>query len=265
MSAMLTASVLLTASACGGDAAGPTTTVAPPPTTSPLATTTVIDPTTTTVTPSTTGTEADTTTTSSRETTTSTTLAGRPIDFGPAPGDRLMVIGVHHDDFLNLRAGPGPDLPILDRIPPTFTALVAKGNTRQLTSSLWIEVDYKDTAGWVHMSFIGYEGGVTDDTSRVVAELGEYPVESTMTDLAELVAGLYTSTDESGSHVVRVTPVTTGDLAEVTYDVIGLADDAIRGVRIHVFAEQSDGRFGLESVEVTTICGRGVDADSACV
>jgi hypothetical protein len=175
-----------------------------------------------------------------------------------------MVIGVRHDDVLNLRAGPGVGSPIVARIPPTYAALVAEGNTRNLPNSFWIEVDYEGTRGWVNMSYVGYEGVVDDQTSTVVAELGEIPVESTMTALGEVVAAVFAST-EPESDIVQVTPVTIGDLAEVTYDVIGLGDDAVRGSRLHIFAEEVSGGFSLKSVESTSICGRGVDADDLCV
>ena len=251
--------------ACGGDTASTTTTA--PPTTS---TTTTSLPTTTTGPPTTTTTTQPTTTTSSPEattttvaTTTATTFPGTPIEFGPAEGDTLMVIGVRYDDVLNLRAAPGASQQILDEIPPTFNDLIARGNTRDLDRSFWIEVDYEGTTGWVHMSFIGYEGEVTDQTSTVVDRLGERPVETSMTDLGEVVAPVFAS-EEPESDIVQVTPVTSGDLTEVTYDVIGLGDDAVRGVRLHIFAEESGGSFTLRSVEMTTICGRGVD-NGLCV
>lgn len=176
-----------------------------------------------------------------------------------------MVIGVRHDDVLNLRAAPGTNQTIRDEIPPTFTELVARGNTRQLPSSLWIEVSYENTTGWVSLRFVGYEGDTTDETARVISELDETPVESTMTALGELVAEQFASQEEPESDIVQVIPVTTGDLAEVTYDVVGLGDDAVRGVRVHIFAEPVNGGFSLNSVEVTVICGRGVDGSGACI
>ena len=176
-----------------------------------------------------------------------------------------MVIGVRHDDVLNLRAGPGTNQSILEEIPPTFTDLLARGNTRQLPSSMWVEVSYENANGWVSLRFVGYEGDTTDETARVVSELGETPVESTMTALGELVAEQFASQDDPESDIVQVTPVTTGDLVEVTYDVVGLGDDAVRGVRVHIFAEPGNSGFSLKSVEVTAICGRGVDGDGVCV
>lgn len=253
---------MLAVAACGsGDGAGGSTTTSTPETTTTseaeTTTTTAALETTTTVAATTTSTGASTTTTA--PTASTTTLAGRPIDFGPAAGDVLMVIGVRHDDVLNLRAGPGANQSIRDEIPPTFDDLVAKGNTRELPSSFWIQVDYEGTSGWVHMGYVGYGGDTTDETSWIVGELGKTPTARSMTALAELIAGQYASDDEPESDIVQVTPVTEGDLAEVTYDVIGLADDALRGFRLHVFAEEGSGGFTLKSLEVTTICGRGVD------
>jgi hypothetical protein len=175
-----------------------------------------------------------------------------------------MVIGVRHDDVLNLRAGPGATHPIRDRIPPTYTHLVALGNTWQAPSSIWIEVDHDGTVGWVNVSYLGYEGDVVDETANVIADLGETPTAGTMPALGALVANLYTS-GEPESDVVQVTEATSGDLSEVTYDVVGLGDDSVRGARLHVFAERGSGGFTLKSVEMTIICGRGVDADARCV
>jgi hypothetical protein len=244
--------------ACGSDTGEPTTTtVAPTTTITPSPTTTNAPMTTTTTAPQ------PTTTTAPGPTT--TTLAGEPIDFGPAAGDILMVVGVRHDDVLNLRAGPGTGQPIIDEIPPTYTELEAQGNTRDLSPGFWIEVDYEGTTGWVNLRYVAYEGVVTDETSTVVAELGERPVEPTMIDLAELVASVFASEADPESAIVQVTPVSTGDLAEVTFDVVGIGDDSVLGSRLHVFAEKVAGGFSLRSVEVTTLCGRGVTDDGLCV
>ena len=253
----------LTAAACGNDAGEATTTSTLTSTTTSLAPTTTAAPTTTTTAGPATTTTVEVTTTTAAPSPTTTTLAGNPIDFGPADGDVLMVIGVRHDDVLNLRAGPGANQPIRDEIPPTFDDLVAEGNTRELPSSLWVEVDYEGTTGWVHMAYIAFEGDTYDDTAQIISDMGERPTESSMTALGELIAEHYTS-DAPQSDIVQVTPVTSGDLSEVTYDVVGFGDDAVRGVRLHVFAEEGGGEFSLRTIEVTLLCGRGVD-DGACV
>jgi hypothetical protein len=245
--ALLVAIALLTA-ACGADVAESTTTAAPSTTT-----TTVEATTTTTV-------EATTTTSAA----TITTLAGEPIEFGPAADDIVMVIGVAYDDVLNLRAAPGANQPISDEIPATFADLVAQGTTCDLSPGFWIEVDYEGTPGWVNLAYIAYEGTVTDETANVIDQLGERPVESTMTDLAEVVASVFASDEEPESDIVQVTEVAEGDLIEVTYDIVGLADDSVRGLRLHIFAEETSSGFTLRTVEVTPLCGRGV-SDGLCV
>lgn len=248
--------------ACGTETGGASTTPEPPVTTTVAPSTTTVAPSTTTLAPSTTTTALDSTTSSSSAT--SSTLAGSPIEFGPAEDDVLMVIGVAHDDVLNLRAGPGVGAGSLDGIPPTYDELVALGNTRELPQSFWIEVDYDRAEGWVNLSFVGYQGSVSDETAHVVATMGGYPTNSAMTGLAEEVAGVFAEGTAIRSSVVQVTPVSEGDLVEVTYDVIGLEDDSIRGVRLHIFAEEVTSGVRLRNVEATVICGRGVDGE-VCV
>ena len=257
------ATLSLVVAACGGASGTASTTTSMTDTTTsvPSTTTTSQAPTTTTLAPTTSVAPATTTTASEAV---STTLAGEPTFLGPSEGDVLMVVGVRYDDVLNLRAGPGASQQIVGRIPPTYEDLVALGNTRQLPSSFWTEVDYDGTDGWVHMGYLAYHGGVTtDETARLINELGKTPTASTMTALGEMITGLYVSEDVE-SDVVQVTEVSSGDLAEVTYDVVGLADDAVRGVRVHVFAEEASGGFRLRTVEVTALCGRGVDTDGLC-
>lgn len=55
----------------------------------------------------------------------------------------------------------------------------------------------------------------------------------------------------------------TGDLGEVTIDVVGLADDSILGYRLRVFAHppENNGDFTLKTVERTLLCRRGVSGE----
>jgi hypothetical protein len=244
------------AAGCGTDAGTPTTVSSSTTTSTPAATTT--SPVATSVPAATTSTAAVTTTTSPVP----TTLPGRPLDFGPAEGDILMVIGVRHDDVLNLRSAPGATQPIIGTIEPLEMGLMALGETRELPGALWIKVQHQEKVGWVHMGYVGYAGPVEDQTAGVVAELGGVPTAPTMTALGELVAGTMESQDVE-SDVVLVKSATVEDLGEIIYDVIGMADDAVRGARVHVFAEPVPGGFALKTVEVLVICGRGVDS-GAC-
>lgn len=247
----LVVSLALVGSACATSADNTTSTsTIVESTTTSIATTTTASP-TTTVTPSTT------------TTTTGTTLPGEPIDFGPRAGDRLMVIGVSFDDFLNLRESPGTSFDVVGEIPPDYRELIAMGETRDIGQSFWTQVDFEGTSGWVHMGFVGFEGRTEDLTAFVVDRLGDRPSAETMNELGRVVADVFDS-DEPPSDVVKVVEEAVGDVGEVTFDVIGLGDDAIRGLRLHVFAEPTDSGFTLRTVEVTNICGRGVATDGLC-
>ncbi|MEA1902223.1 MAG: SH3 domain-containing protein [Actinomycetota bacterium] len=195
--------------------------------------------------------------------TTSTTLPGEVIDFGPMEGDVLMVIGVRHDDVLNLRSGPGIDQDIVGEMAADFKEMIALGETRQIPDAFWIAVEIGGMPGWVNMRYIGYEGATDDLTSQVVADLGGIPMADTMVELGLLVVETMASEDPA-SDIVVVVDETVGDLGEVTYDVVGLGDDAVRGLRVHVFGQPSADGFSLKSVEVTTICGRGISPDGLC-
>ena len=234
-------------------------------------TTTVAEATTTTTAAATTSTAAAATTTTAAAATTTTSgspattiLRGDPVDLGPPDGAVLAVIGVAHDDVLNLRAAPGADQPILDEIPPTYDSLVALGESRSLPA-FWTKVDFEGTEGWVNMAYLGYLGVTDDITSQVVSEMGGRPEASTMTELGRLVAEAAAS-DDPPSRIVNVVKESIGDLGEVTFDVVGLGDDSVRGVRLHVFGEPSDDGFTLRTVEQTVLCdpARGVDDEGIC-
>ena len=256
--ALWTATLTLMLAACGGEGASTTTSSLLSSTAQTSTTQTSTSLVTTTTSPVTSTTESGTTTT-----TTSGNLPGERIDFGPAAGDIVAVIGVAHDDVLNLRAAPGADQQILERIPPRYDSLTALGHTRDLSPSFWIEVDYQGRTGWVNYAFIAFLGGTTDATASVIEELGETPSAATMLELGMIVAESMAS-EEPESDIVLTSAPDVGDLGEVTYDVVGLGDDAVRGVRLHVFGQPVDEAFTLHTVEMTALCGRGED-QGACV
>ena len=253
---LVAATAVIAITACGGDQGEPTTSLEA--TTTMTATTSTANSSTTTVEGVSTTTQAETTTTGAGG------LPGEPIDFGLAAGDVLAVIGVAHDDMLNLRSAPGADQEILAGIPPLHADLAALGRTRELPRSFWIEVDYQGTTGWVNLSFVGYLGDTFDATSAIVDELGDIPSAPTMVELGESVAGVLGS-EEPPSELVVTVAARDADPGEVTIDVIGLGDDAVRGLRTHVFGSPDDSGFVLDTVEVTTLCGRGVTAEGSCI
>ena len=214
---------------------------------------------TTSIAPTTTSSSAGTSTTSEGE------LPGEPVDFGPRAGDELAVVGVAHDDVLNVRAAPGTDADIVGELPPTATGLTATGRARSLPESVWYQVDVDGVTGWISGAFVGYLGLTDDATAEVIAALGETPGAETMLDLGLIVAEATASDDPPSRIVMSVSP-TVGDLGEVTYDVVGLGDDALGGYRLHVFGDPAEGGEGfvLSNVERTIICSRGVTDEGFC-
>ena len=241
--------VLLLIAACGGSGADTTTT----------------GPATTTSTPDT-STASTTTTTAPTTTTSDDDLPGEPIDFGPAAGDEVAVVGVAHDDVLNVRAAPGTDSAVVAELEPTATGLIGTGRARSLPQSIWFEVEVEGVTGWVSSAFVGYLGLTDDATAEVIDTLGETPGAETMLDLGMIVAEAMSSEEPPSRIVMSVAP-TVGDLGEVTYDVVGLGDDALGGVRLHVFGDPAGGGEGfvLSNVERTFICSRGVTDDGFCL
>lgn len=248
-------------SACGDvDTAGSTVTAEEPTTSAsqtPATTTTELESSTTTDSTTTTTTVPTTTTTAGP---TTTTVAGEAVDIGPLAGDVLGVVGVRHDDVLNVRSGPGVGYAILTGLDPLEGDVVAKGNTWYIPGAFWIEVEAGGVEGWVNLRYVAYLGDTDDITSRVIADLGETPEAETMLDLGLIVAEAVAFEGEGAiDPVVSVAP-SVGDLGEVTYDVFSSADDSIGGYRVHVFGTPSESGEGfiLESVEATVFCSRGV-------
>jgi hypothetical protein len=216
--------------------------------------TTSSPPVETTVTTSQTTTTRITTTTVAPDTTTS--LPGEPIGIGPRAGDTLAVVGVAHDDVLNVRVAPGTDQRVVQELDPLSDDVVALGNARALPASIWFEVEAGGGSGWASSTFLAYLGGTTDETAAIIETLGETPAAETMLDLGLMVAEALAS-DEPRSRIVLSVAPTVGDLGEVTYDVVGIGDDAVRGFRLHVFGTPAAGGEGfvLDSVEQTVLCG----------
>jgi len=194
--------------------------------------------------------------TESTEPTAPAVLPGEPTDFGPRAGGTVAVVGVAFDDELNVRSAPGVSNAIVATLAPTAAA-GATGNNRLLGGSIWYEIDADGTTGWANGAFLLGLGDTRDITSQVISQLGSRPSAATMLGLGRIVADSQASTDVESDIVMVVAP-TGGDLGEVTYDVIGLADDSVGGLRLHVFGqrESSGAGFGLKSVEATSLCSR---------
>ncbi|MFN2485990.1 MAG: SH3 domain-containing protein [Acidimicrobiia bacterium] len=232
-------------------------------TTSSISTTAA--PTTTTA-DSSTSTTVTTVSTTAAPTTSTTTgeLPGEPSDLGPEAGERLAVMGVAHDDVLNVRAAPGANQAILHELSPTADDLIALGHTRRLPGSFWHQIEVDNITGWVSAAFVGQPTPVEDITASVVDRLGGIPEAGTMLELGDLIAEALAVPDPPSRITLTVAP-TEGDLGEVTFDIVGLEDDAVSGFRIHIFGAPGGEGFFLDTIEARSFCSRGVDPQGFCV
>ena len=260
----------VTATACSATTTSPPDTAAPviesTTTSTPGAPATTLG-TTTSTTPlaSTTTTTATTTTTVMGATSTTTTLAGEPFDIGPAEGDVLGVVGVAYDDVLNVRSGPGTNYAIVATLDPLFDQIIATGRHRLLTRSIWDEIVVEGVTGWANTRYMTYLGPVDDATARYIENGfgGSTPSAPTMLELGMLVADVAKSVDPPSRITVTVAP-SEGDLGEVTIDVVGLGDDSVFGIRLHIFGTPTSDGFALKSIEEQEMCGRGMNYDGLC-
>lgn len=191
-------------------------------------------------------------------------LAGEPIEFFFSDGDTLGVVGVAADDVLNVRSAPGVQAGVVATLDP-LADVVATGSARQLSRSIWAEVDADGTTGWANVAYLAYLGTTKDVTAEVLDQLGGSVSAETMEQLGRAVAETRAST-EPPSTITVVNGPAGGDLGEITVDVVGFGDDAVLGARLHVFGQPAEGGagFDLRNVEQTDLCMRGV-SEGRCV
>lgn len=223
-------------------------------------------------------------------------LPGEAFELAPAAGTGLSVVGVRHDSALNLRDIPGgavvarldnvmdgvrepavyvrqPDSDDINDTVDLHSGIVATGNSRQLPTTIWHELQVGSLRGWASATYLAQVGGTDDATSEVVDTLGELPVADTMVELGIAVAQTMASQEPRSSVVVSGAPGLAGDLGQVTIDIVGIGDDSVRGFRLVVFAHPAEnwtpedpGPFTLKSVERTVLChsNRGVSEEGLC-
>ena len=252
------------AAACSSDptdtGAGTSTSAPAESTTSTAAPTTTGGPTTTVAT--TTVAPTTTTTTEAPE-----ELPGEAFDLMPQPGATLAVHGVAHDDVLNVRHIPGLTGDIIATLDPLANDVTFAGRARLLPNSIWWEITTAGgVTGWVSAAFTAAEGPTNDVTAFIVDQVGYVSgdsIEAVGLEIAESV-----SEEEYVQRIVIAVPASEGDLAEITYDVVGLGDDAVSGQRLHIFLidEEDNGTWTLRTVEATFMCHshRGTSPEGLC-
>lgn len=188
---------------------------------------------------------------------------GEPFELGPQAGDLLAVVGVAVDETMAVRAAPAGDAEVVQELEPTATGLEATGEARINDNTIWYEVT-ADDVGWVEASGLAYIGLTDDATAEVVEQLGSLPEAASMVELGQVVAEALAS-DSGEPRASQTVEVSDGDPAGVTFDLVGLADDAVSGYRLDLFATPTADGFALDTVERTYLCARGVDGTGLCV
>lgn len=191
-------------------------------------------------------------------------VTGEPVDLFFRAGATLAVVGVPTGDVATIHEIPGPGTRVLASAGPLADDLLATGATRALPDSFWTQVDVGDALGWIDTGRIAFIGPTRDVTADVIDELGERPTAPTLVELGRLVAESQASEDPP-SRVVLVQTPSTGDVPDVVYDVVGLGDDAVRGVRLRVFGRAAPAGIQLRTVEQTDLCARGGSPTELCV
>ena len=234
---------------------------------------------------------------------TSAPLPGTPAEFGPAAGAPLGVIGVSHDDFLNVRDVPNGSvvatlslriahgdpanskLQVGDAAAEATVAtlsldgITATGRTRDLATSTWHEIQAGPVIGWASSNYLAplSPNVRLDVTDQVLSAVGSAPTAPTLTELANVVTAEFAS-DEPASRIrVTAPPRAIDGLAEITVDVIGLPDDSVRGYRLLISADPAGdwraenldtagGPFTLRNVMATPLCysHRGTGEGGLC-
>jgi hypothetical protein len=197
-------------------------------------------------------------------------LPGAPFDWPYTDGE-VGVVGVEADDVLNVRAQPGVQAQIIDRLDPLHRGFSYTGRARRIGSSIWTEIDVDGELGWVNTRFARLIAG-TDDVTSQLGGAGSATA-PTLPGLAEEVVDAYGLAEgyqitwgpdldpnvpaEDQRRVVISDGPSEGDLGEITIDVIDLFDDSVAAERLAIFANPDAGGYSLRTVERTLFCWRG--------
>lgn len=205
--------------------------------------------------------------TGTTQSSTDAALPGERQDIYPYEGAKLAVAGVAANDTLKVRSGPGIEFNVVFELRPTDTNATATGHNRALREAgLWSEIVADGRTGWADSSFLLQPGEVNDITAALYPTPADRPTAKTMLELGRAVARTRAG-DDPEADVVVVDGPTTGDVGEITVDIVGVGDDSVGGERLKIFAEPASDRrsFTVRSIEATTFCRRGVVEGGLCL
>ena len=107
-----------------------------------------------------------------------------------------------------------------------------------MSTTIWHELRVGDLVGWASGTYLAPLGAGRDATAEVVEALGGTPTADTLSDLGLQVSGVFASSGEVQSRTtISSRPGVFEALGDITLDVLGLPDDAVRGYRINITAD----------------------------
>ena len=192
-------------------------------------------------------------------------LSGTPSAFGPAAGTQLGVVGVAHDDWLNVRDIPNGEIVAtltlqLSPQSPTESALLvrdaeaeatfarigvtgvtATGRSRDLATSTWHEIQVGPIIAWASSNYLAplSPETVLDITAQVTADIDGATTAETFTQLVDRIVAIIASDEPQSRIRTTAAPDPLGNLLEVAVDVVGQPDDSIRGYRLLIVAQMA--------------------------
>lgn len=166
---------------------------------------------------------------------------------------RWAVVGVERGDRLNVRRQPMATAQVLGRLAPLASGV--KVGSR--TSGAWRQVRVPAGVGWAHGRYLAMLGKSVD----VSAEARDVGIAPTRRALARKVA---TRQAEAGDGPLVGPVVVARKGATFTVDVLGYADDAVRGERFVVVVVPGEAGFEVGSATAIPMCARSVDSAGLC-
>ncbi len=192
-------------------------------------------------------------------------LPGTPAAFGPATGTQLGVIGVAHDDWLNVRDVPNGEviatltLQLSPQSPAESALLVrdaeaeaafarigvagvtATGRSRDLATSTWHEIRAGPIVGWASSNYLAPLSPATalDITAQVITDVDGPATSEAFAELVDQVVATVASQEPQSRVRTASAPDASGDLLEIVVDVVGQPDDSVRGYRLLIIAQMA--------------------------
>lgn len=163
------------------------------------------------------------------------------------------VVGVARDDKLVIRRQPREKAQVVGRLQPDARDVKAGKRTKGTWRAL--AVDGRD--GWASARNLAMLGKPVDVTS----EAREVGIAPTRFRLVRKVASRQAGVGDGP----LIGPVLVSrDKQTFTLDVLGYADDAVRGERFVVRVGKGEAGFEVRSATAIPMCARGVDAAGLC-